>query len=698
MATIENFLLKFKVEGQAALNNAASSVKNLGTQVSGLTGGLGGLAGGAVALGTAFAGLGLKAISIADELSDISDATGISAGALNNFKNSLVDAGGKAEDFSSLAAKLNQNVGDAAVGGEKAQKAFQKLGVYVTDAGGNVRNTGDILRDAIAKLAAIEDPATRASMAVDIFGKTANKLDFTKLNAANDFAKDQQIQQLAKYQTAIDNIAKSINDNLLTAFGKLAIAYNDYNKQIDDNEKKLNEQGKTSRPFSLGGPSVTMNNPPGGKLQERALTEEEKTYLASLKTAEGMQADHNREMNRLKKIGAEGGGGFGAVPEATLKAVAESEKRIKQSTIDANKNIALKGANDIQAIEINAAAEIAKARESIYSQERLTDDQKAAEFAAKRKEIQSKADNDIAKTRSQLNARIYSEEESQRQANAEAIAAQQKQFDDATKTAIERADAYAQGVMELEDQILLEQTLSGMSSNQASMYRQIAEEIKKRTDALRDLAKIENLSYEDRLTQEARIQSESQKAIELIKQRSADDLARSQSLTAGLSDAWSTYKENALKTADQVKSSFDNSLSGLEDAFVRFAQTGKLSFKDLANSILADLARIAFKKAVVGMASLFGFAAGGQVMADTPIIVGERGPEMFVPRSAGTIVPNNALRTAGSASGEGAATNVTYNIQAVDAQSFRSMVARDPSFIYAVTEQGRRSQPTRRGM
>jgi lambda family phage tail tape measure protein len=166
-------------------------------------------------------------------------------------------------------------------------------------------------------------------------------------------------------------------------------------------------------------------------------------------------------------------------------------------------------------------------------------------------------------------------------------------------------------------------------------------------------------------------------------------------IRSGLTVAWDEYKTKAIDTAGQIKSSFENFTSGLEDAFVQFVQTGKLSFKDLANSILADLARIAVKKAIVGMASLFGFAAGGQVMADTPIIVGERGPEMFVPRSAGTIVPNNALGGMASGSNQPSQSMVTYNIQAVDAASFRSLVARDPSFIYAVTEQGRRSQPTR---
>jgi hypothetical protein len=44
----------------------------------------------------------------------------------------------------------------------------------------------------------------------------------------------------------------------------------------------------------------------------------------------------------------------------------------------------------------------------------------------------------------------------------------------------------------------------------------------------------------------------------------------------------------------------------------------------------------------------------------------------------------------------GGSTNITYNINAVDASSFRNLVASDPEFIFAVTEQGRRRQPSQR--
>jgi lambda family phage tail tape measure protein len=169
-----------------------------------------------------------------------------------------------------------------------------------------------------------------------------------------------------------------------------------------------------------------------------------------------------------------------------------------------------------------------------------------------------------------------------------------------------------------------------------------------------------------------------------------------------LKEAFEDFKNNAMDTGKQMADSFTNFTSGMEDAFVKFAQTGKLSFKELANSIIADLIRIAVRRAIVAavggpLGSLFGFANGGPVMSGVPIMVGERGPELFVPQSAGKVISNSSLKGSGQSTGGmgGSPTVVNYNIQAVDAASFRSLVAKDPSFIYAVTEQGRRSQPTR---
>jgi hypothetical protein len=90
---------------------------------------------------------------------------------------------------------------------------------------------------------------------------------------------------------------------------------------------------------------------------------------------------------------------------------------------------------------------------------------------------------------------------------------------------------------------------------------------------------------------------------------------------------------------------------------------------------------------VSGAKSLFSgfFANGGVIPAGKFGMVGERGPEL-ISGPAG-ITPLQGM---------GGSTNVTYNIQAVDAASFQALVARDPGFIHAVAMQGARGIPAKR--
>ena len=198
-----------------------------------------------------------------------------------------------------------------------------------------------------------------------------------------------------------------------------------------------------------------------------------------------------------------------------------------------------------------------------------------------------------------------------------------------------------------------------------------------------------------------------------INDQQIENLNRSRDWSTGWDEAFATYVENASNAADQARTYFDTFTRGFEDAIVNFVKTGKLSFKDLVNSLIAEFARLQAQKLFLNLfgdnkgtggmlmnlftwgKSLFGMANGGLVNDKMPYIVGERGPELFVPFGNGRIVPNNQL--GGMArSAPSVIQNVNYTIQAVDAASFRSLVARDPSFIHAVAERGRQSQPSRR--
>jgi lambda family phage tail tape measure protein len=174
------------------------------------------------------------------------------------------------------------------------------------------------------------------------------------------------------------------------------------------------------------------------------------------------------------------------------------------------------------------------------------------------------------------------------------------------------------------------------------------------------------------------------------------------SFVAGWTRAFNEYATVATNAATQAQNIFSTVTKGIEDAFVNFARTGKLSVKDLFKSIVETILRSQVQNLLartfggIGgggggsfLTSLFsafvgGRSAGGPVSAGRAYRVGESGPETFVPTGGGTIVPG------------GGATAVTYNINAVDAASFQALVARDPEFLFAVTEQGRKRMPNSR--
>ncbi|PJL44753.1 phage tail length tape measure family protein [Stenotrophomonas maltophilia] len=195
---------------------------------------------------------------------------------------------------------------------------------------------------------------------------------------------------------------------------------------------------------------------------------------------------------------------------------------------------------------------------------------------------------------------------------------------------------------------------------------------------------------------------------ELAKERTFQEqrLAMLNDWRAGARRAWQDYAFAANNAMENAGSVMNTALSGWEDAWVRFAQTGKLSFRDMANAIIADLARIAAKQAAVGIinavasawgggagsytgdgtgaGSIGGFgnnlgnfgggrAKGGPVRGSTLYEVGEGGrPELFndgrgrtylIPGNDGQVIP--AAAGGGSAGAAGASGPAQINVNVV---------------------------------
>jgi hypothetical protein len=94
--------------------------------------------------------------------------------------------------------------------------------------------------------------------------------------------------------------------------------------------------------------------------------------------------------------------------------------------------------------------------------------------------------------------------------------------------------------------------------------------------------------------------------------------------------------------------------------------------------------------------SFFGFADGGSPPVGVPSMVGERGPELFVPRTAGTIIPNNQLAAMGGGQ------TINYNgpyiasMSAIDTQSGAQFLAKNKQAVWATYQSANRSIPMSR--
>ena len=74
------------------------------------------------------------------------------------------------------------------------------------------------------------------------------------------------------------------------------------------------------------------------------------------------------------------------------------------------------------------------------------------------------------------------------------------------------------------------------------------------------------------------------------------------------------------------------------------------------------------------------FAEGGAVRGGMPISVGERGRELFVPSTSGTIVPNHDMANTGS--------NINFNIQSNDVRGIRELLIDNRATIINLVNQG----------
>ena len=138
--------------------------------------------------------------------------------------------------------------------------------------------------------------------------------------------------------------------------------------------------------------------------------------------------------------------------------------------------------------------------------------------------------------------------------------------------------------------------------------------------------------------------------------------------------------------AENMKVVADSAAGGLTDALtaaISGAKSFKEAIKDMAKGVIDSLIKMMVQYWIVkplfdaiggamGMptSTPTGKAIGGSVQSGQPYMVGERGPELFVPNSQGSIVPNG--QTGG---GGGVTINQTINVSTGVQQTVRAEIA-----------------------
>jgi len=240
----------------------------------------------------------------------------------------------------------------------------------------------------------------------------------------------------------------------------------------------------------------------------------------------------------------------------------------------------------------------------------------------------------------------------------------------------------------------------------------------KRADGIKQIQDSDKIDADTKAVMIQRENEQAEKAIRLAERRNAaTKKMREGTYGEGFAKSMKEFIRDMPTAMEDGQRAFESVVSNMDTALRNFVRTGKLNFSDLAQSIIQDLIYIQLRAQAMeftkslfggggGLGGFFGsllgggggasgpvamvdapfFANGGDPPVGKPSIVGERGPELFVPRTAGTIIPNNQLGSMGGT------TNVTNNyIQAIDTKSFEDRIYGSANAIWAANRYGEKS-------
>lgn len=660
----------------------------------------------ATVAGASLTAVGLTALKYADQINDVAKANEVAVETVLELSTALTLNGGEAENVGKLFSSLANKLDEAGTGNKKAEESFAKLGVSISDI--KKLTPDELFRKTLNSLAQIENPMTRNAMAMELFGKAIKGIDIKGMNA-----------DLEKTKGAFDGTAES--------FKKIGEGFDTLDRIFIKMKSGFSEE--------LGGAF-------------KAWTQGAERFVQMLIAAkEGLKdliSIGDVILNRLAT-----GGRRGSIDDLQVGSVIPNQESVTggartspyKSKDELAKDADARKAEVARLDKIIATKEAKQAeadRQKIKDAEKLADQVKKQNEDLERKLILTKSETEnMGKTLKEVEKlnlefqkggaydKVKDEALKKRMidaATAKDLAIEEMNYQKASMEAeLEKGklkhDAREANKLEIKnletatERLGIEKSMAGQSDTQV----QLALRYYDLQQAILDKKK------EGLLTDE-QIYDFAIESMNNIKAEEANARAQN-TFQAGWDKAYNNFIERAQDSAAIGAQVFNNMTNSMTSALDRFVETGKLSFGNLIGSMIKDLLRFSMQSQMSGLfgalgggggglgglfssstnfnngAGLLGgfFADGGEPPVNVPSIVGERGAELFVPRTAGTIIPNNQLSSMMGGQPQTVYNGtVIQNMNAIDTQSGVQFIAKNKNAIFAANQSAQRGLPQSR--
>ena len=574
------------------------------------------------AAATALAVMVKQSIDAMDNMSKLAQSTGVAVEELSALAYAA-DLSGVSEDaLGTSLVKLTKNMSDAAQGTGEAQKAFDALGISVKNADGSLKGADDVLGEIAGKFAQYRDGAEKTALAVSLFGRSGADL-IPLLNSG--------AEGLAEMTAEAEELGLTFDQQT----GKAAEAFN-------DNLSRLNavKKGLVNRITAELLPSLV-------NLSDR--------FVGSAKSAERLD-----QVARIAATGVKLLTTAGIIAAGVFKTLGEAIGGVAAAVVQLVTGN-FKGAFEtVKAYQMDVVGNIAGTIQSV----RAVWDDTSADIAA-----------DAPETSEKLAAPVIQAE---------------KKVKESTKKIVDEAEKTYKRIEEAIGRIQRDISTFGMTDEQVALF-----------DLKADGATPEQLQRAEKLLETRRQLNEQERAGAVLGDlnleidalgKSNEYLATRDALLRAGVDAESALGQQISQTVAELYRQGE-AMDKQVEAMDALRDAGRGFFSDLKEGVgiwdaLKNAAGrfldVLFEMAVSGvidqlfgkqgqggggtwgdalgsiLGGLFGGAraGGGDVQPGKWYLTGEQGPEAFVPRTAGTIIPaGQTAAMVGAGRSAGAVTN-----------------------------------------